>query len=848
MGNRKMENKEFEKYLNNIEFDDKPDYPHRDKLEKKLIVSLAEKSRKDEKQKGKFIFFDRVIKLAAAAAIVVFTLLVLKQFGGTTVAWADVVEKFQSIEFFNATIYLKKDASKEPTQIEIWRNSEGKTRIRVDSQVLFAQADKIVTGYNFEKKLKLSEEEYDENGLMVMKKILSTPEFSLNTILNSVSGGDLEETTPLINPNAMISEDMLVFDIQSNVSPEWMRIWALRESKLPTRIRMWDPRDGECIDVCMSYSTEQSSDFFDPLAYEKILLDSDNTTTRGNQANLAYALLKDPGGRDYVPKELFEKAGGYHMPKVEQIGFTKHGALWIVASKSQNARPDGNTFCGFSHVTDNLNRSYKSFESIWRIDDISVQVFVPDEFPFDERVPSEIIFDCYVANWHPDEPEEIIGTINLTEWEPNSIWPQDRLTESETDIMLSKAWEYARSKKYDECLRVIDLVRELESGTKYDHQIDRIKLTMLINQEKFDETDELAEKLLPKEKEKFLTSGANASYQPFIDYIVAIAGNGRIERAAQIFKEMMTLEPDLSRYNPSARKEILSQIQERGLNLLGHDFTQGLFLRANLTLEQVNQIAGFNVLDNDQTKWYVPEKYRMANDPDTIKWNKHLDELSEYYKANPLDIGQMEFRERPYCKRISRFEIPGLDGYKTMPVSGPLQNFASFYKYPESSGRIRINTDITDIELQHEVISRGEISSDLQSKFVLAQFGLEIIEGEDLCSVWVAEYNGQGLKDFTTVRSPVIRGSTDTPGMSSIIASAGININSLLTSLARNQDVVIEDNTGIDKDTKLSLEIPNFKTQKGAELAKEWYKENFGITFKIEQRRMNVWVVRKKAQ
>ena len=558
-----MVRKDFEKYLNNIKFDDESDYAHRDKLEQKLIVSLAEKSRKDENEKGKFIIIDRVLKLAVAAAIIVVALIIFNPSGVKAITWADVVEKFQSIEFFNATIYIKKDASKEPTQIEIWRNSEQATRIRVDSQVLFAKANNIIAGYNFADKRKLSEEDYNENGLMVMKKIVGTPEFSLNTILNSVSGGNLEETTPLINPNAMISEDMLVFDIQSTVSPEWMRIWALRESKLPTRIRMWDPRDGECIDVFMSYSTEQSAEFFKPAAYEKVLLESDNTTTRGNQANLAYALLKDPGGRDYVPKELFDKAGGYHIPKVERIGITEHGAIWVVASKSQNRRPDGNPFFGFSNVTDNLNRKYTSMAGIHNtLSDVSVNIFVPDKYPFDDRVPSKITLHCKVENWHRDEPEELIGTLDITDWEPNSIWPQDKLKESETDIMLSKAWEYARGKKYDECLKVIDLVRELEQSTKYDHQIDRINLVMLIEQQKFDEADELAEKLLPDEKEKFVKGGANASYQPFINYIIAIAGNGRIERAAQVFREMRILEPDLSKFNPSARKEILSQIQE----------------------------------------------------------------------------------------------------------------------------------------------------------------------------------------------------------------------------------------------------------------------------------------------
>ncbi|MBN2589908.1 MAG: redoxin domain-containing protein [Sedimentisphaerales bacterium] len=79
-----MENKEFEKYLNNIEFDDKPDYQHRDKLEKKLIVSLAEKSRKEE---NKSIRFDRIFKLAAAAcliiAIVIGVKIYLKKDSGT---------------------------------------------------------------------------------------------------------------------------------------------------------------------------------------------------------------------------------------------------------------------------------------------------------------------------------------------------------------------------------------------------------------------------------------------------------------------------------------------------------------------------------------------------------------------------------------------------------------------------------------------------------------------------------------------------------------------------------------------------------------------------------------------
>ncbi|MBN2180623.1 MAG: hypothetical protein JW715_01820, partial [Sedimentisphaerales bacterium] len=202
-------------------------------------------------------------------------------------------------------------------------------------------------------------------------------------------------------------------------------------------------------------------------------------------------------------------------------------------------------------------------------------------------------------------------------------------------------------------------------------------------------------------------------------------------------------------------------------------------------------------------------------------------------------------RERPKCNHISRFEIPGLDDYRVMPIGGTLHDFASLYKYPESAGRIKIDTQIDNVDLQHEIISRGQIIPGNRTEFVLAQFGLEVVEGQDICTVWIAEYNSKPLKDFKEVRCPVLRGPTTTPGTVSMRAGTGFNIDSIFSELSRNQDIIVEDHTGIDKNTRLALEIPNFKTEKGAELAEKWYSEHFGITFRKEQRRMPVWIIRK---
>jgi hypothetical protein len=174
-----------------------------------------------------------------------------------------------------------------------------------------------------------------------------------------------------------------------------------------------------------------------------------------------------------------------------------------------------------------------------------------------------------------------------------------------------------------------------------------------------------------------------------------------------------------------------------------------------------------------------------------------------------------------------------------MPVGGNLHDFAKYCKYPESLGRVKFQGEFENPRLCYEVITRGEVPSNMKSEFVLSQFGLEMVEGEDVCTVWIAEYDRRKLKDFRKVHS---RPASD-PAM---ISSSGINLRMLFASLAMHQDIVVENKTGIDESTTMSLEVPNFKTEKGAKLAEEWYRNNFGITFKKELRRMPVWIVRKK--
>ena len=489
--------------------------------------------------------FVPLIKLAAAAVIVIVIIFGFEKFSNSSIAWADVVEKFQSVSFFNATFYLKENTSAEPVQIDVWMGRGGKARIKVKEQVLFAKNGKLISGFNYVNKKELDDDNFDIQARSVISLLGESDSFSLDTVVQNMSRGVLKEITPLINSEAVISEDIVVFDLTSDLYPQWLRIWALRESKLPIRILAWNPENGQSQDVVLTYTKEQSESFFDSDAYQKVLQNSQNLLG-DSQTNFAYALYDEPGGRKFIPNDLYNK---YH--NVEDLRILKE------------------------HLTDK--------------------------------------------------------------------------------------------------------------------------------------------------------------------------------------------------------------------------------------------------------------------------------ELVEYYKAYPLEKEQMDFRKGQEKSGLTIGSIQGLEGYEYWRIGTTVKHFASDYHVP-SYGRMRFKNDFNDIFLQYDIIGRGDISYQKYVEAVLSRVGIEVVESEDTCTVWIAEYDGQQLKPASSIKIPYPKAPAGTIPGSLAYSGLSVKIKYLLNNLAQQQDIVVEDKTGIDEKTELTWEIPNFKTQAGADLAKKWFLENFGITFKIEQRRMPVWVVRKKAQ
>jgi len=245
------------------------------------------------------VFESRPTRFAAAAVILVAAITLTGQLGGLllggSVGWAEVSERFQSVPFFYASIYMKEDALARPEQFELWMGKGGYARMRVGAQVIFGRDGQVTHAFDVHRR---GEVEADQTAADIVRMLATPGEFSLETIIQGISGGKLVDITPAMNAQAAIGEDLAVFDAQSAVSPGWVRIYALRESKLPVGLRIWDPAEGFVVDALITYAKEQPEVFFDPAAFAGRL----NEPGMSEMA-LAYLFLKDPGGQEMTPKD-----------------------------------------------------------------------------------------------------------------------------------------------------------------------------------------------------------------------------------------------------------------------------------------------------------------------------------------------------------------------------------------------------------------------------------------------------------------------------------------------------------------------------------------------------------------
>ncbi len=267
---------------------------------------------------------------------------------------------------------------------------------------------------------------------------------------------------------------------------------------------------------------------------------------------------------------------------------------------------------------------------------------------------------------------------------------------------------------------------------------------------------------------------------------------------------------------------------------------------------------------------YVPPdaehvEYSSDIDPRFEKYHSHLLGIAGYYRHHPLPE-TMELLPRENGERLDTWYSPGrligitdTSGYWVLPLQSSLADFLRSRIKPY--GSLRVPKELQNIQLNYDLITKNDHTSRERVDFILDALDLEIVEVTEQREVWVAHYDGRPLKPWAQVKAPVARGDArhTKPGMD--FSSSPHTMEHLFESFAYYQDydlgadrLVIIDETGLssepaegqtDESVAVSSASPYWRGDESIEIARKWFREEFGVTFTVEIRPMTVLVVRK---
>jgi len=259
----------IEKLIKNLDLD----IDINTKTDRVILGELSEVHEKSKKMKSalaepnirRTIMKSPITKLAAAAVIIIAVFIGIDQIGtnGSSVVWADVAERFESVPFFNITVYTSETSTKK---IEIWRSEDSRIRAHEGNKVFFTDFSKDKNKCTIFDRSTKKLVNGDENLHGFIRRLCNKKgRFSLDTLTKSFPS-DVKGIIPLETADTAASNETVLFRAKAKeITPEALKIWALRKSKLPIRFFV-RPKHGY-FDLFFDYSEQKDAAFFDPVAF-----------------------------------------------------------------------------------------------------------------------------------------------------------------------------------------------------------------------------------------------------------------------------------------------------------------------------------------------------------------------------------------------------------------------------------------------------------------------------------------------------------------------------------------------------------------------------------------------------
>ncbi|MCP4643215.1 MAG: hypothetical protein GY851_22400 [bacterium] len=764
--------------------------------------------------------------------------------------WAQVVDSFDGVPHFAATVFVNDNAGEPPERIDVWVGTGGRVRVHNRKAVLFGSSDGEVRLFRVDSGQGYSLEELDsrtlrEAGLTkpvgILRLMASVDRLSLDKLLSHF--GDHEVLpSPTLNADASVSQDLWVFDVQTNQAPSWLRVWALRNTHLPVRMRMWDPRDGDATEILFEYAEPQPDEAFSPEAYAEALVNESGTVNR------LYALMRDPAERQVTPKDL-HSTDGFHMPDVVQAGRTAEGVFWVESRNAANRTPEGRSFYGFGKLTDNLGQEYIHQWLGHRVqDDVVVEYFVPLNYRLGYAKPASYTLTCWSQPDHYKQPAHTVGSVELSQWLDDMPVP-DRFDNAPAGNRFIQfvVGEWERRHNWDQFDRLLATIPgEPESDSMALYRESK-RLTKLARMGREDEAFALSSRLTP-----VIVAEANGvpwGHERVIKtHVIQLVKRDRTDEAVALLKPYRA---ELRTVDTSDRAcffvaDLIWDLQ-----------------RAGTSPDTIGQVFGFDVLDLPEVAERLAERgnngFTAAEDNPRYKpWLDYVDELGRHYESNPLPEAMAFVSDEMPFPADSPAYAMGLPGHPGYTVTRLAPDWATAvrtlaWSTNRDADRIQIDESLSESAVNAVVVfNKKTVTTEDVIHRLSDRMGVTIREGHVRRTVWVARYDGRKLPNWRDVRPPdlgddaVQRGGGTSTTTRSLLKTFERSLNE---GVPAEEQTVILDETGLPSELGenqtmgsicLSYSYAFGSTTESVAIVKDWFRDEFGITFDEEERDVTV--------
>ncbi len=195
------------------------------------------------------------------AAVLLVGILLLWPYAPRNVAWSQVAERFEAVPYVRVSLNLNNEQADYHQHMELWLGDRGRLRIATDSQLIYADQGEILKAVDSHDGTLVTPNEAARD---VIRDLGSWQTISLDTVLRAVLQEPLVDVTPADDLDRSVWKDLVMFDSRSNVGSGRIRIYALRDSKLPVSFRIWDTDDGLSIEATFLYEKQPLASFFTP--------------------------------------------------------------------------------------------------------------------------------------------------------------------------------------------------------------------------------------------------------------------------------------------------------------------------------------------------------------------------------------------------------------------------------------------------------------------------------------------------------------------------------------------------------------------------------------------------------